>query len=97
MCHLALKHCKHVVLVLNILLILNTGEQPSDSEVQLLLDEVEKYTLASHLLWGLWGIVSVYLLCIAYSLQQSVVTIKRDITITRNPMSIYKQYAEFGR
>ncbi|PNX96587.1 choline/ethanolamine kinase [Trifolium pratense] len=34
------------------------GEQASDSEVQQLLDEVEKYTLASHLLWGLWGIVS---------------------------------------
>jgi len=41
------------------LLVLNTGEQPSDNEVQQLLDEVEKYTLASHLLWGLWGIVSV--------------------------------------
>ena len=38
---------------------MNTGEQPSDNEVQQLLDEVEKYTLASHLLWGLWGIVSV--------------------------------------
>jgi choline/ethanolamine kinase len=41
------------------LLMLKTGEQVSDSEVQQLLDEVEKYTLASHLLWGLWGIVSV--------------------------------------
>jgi choline/ethanolamine kinase len=41
------------------LLVLKTGEQVSDSEVQQLLDEVEKYTLASHLLWGLWGIVSV--------------------------------------
>ncbi|CAJ2657283.1 unnamed protein product [Trifolium pratense] len=36
----------------------SSGEQASDSEVQQLLDEVEKYTLASHLLWGLWGIVS---------------------------------------
>ncbi|WJX93046.1 hypothetical protein P8452_74617 [Trifolium repens] len=36
----------------------SSGEQVSDSEVQQLLDEVEKYTLASHLLWGLWGIVS---------------------------------------
>lgn len=42
---------------------LNTGEQPSDSEVQQLLDEVEKYTLASHLLWGVWGIISVSSLC----------------------------------
>ncbi|AET02481.2 choline/ethanolamine kinase [Medicago truncatula] len=36
----------------------SSGEQPSDNEVQKLLDEIEKYTLASHLLWGLWGIVS---------------------------------------
>ncbi|XP_012574265.1 probable choline kinase 2 isoform X2 [Cicer arietinum] len=36
----------------------SSGEQASDSEVQQLLDEVEKYTLASHLLWGLWGIIS---------------------------------------
>ncbi|KAJ1382233.1 Protein kinase-like domain superfamily [Sesbania bispinosa] len=35
-----------------------SGEQPSDNEVQQLLDEVEKYTLANHLLWGLWGIIS---------------------------------------
>lgn len=42
---------------------LNTGEQPSDSEVQQLLDEVEKCTLASHLLWGVWGIISVSSLC----------------------------------
>ncbi|XP_058761660.1 probable choline kinase 2 [Vicia villosa] len=36
----------------------SSGEKPSDNEVQQLLDEVEKYTLASHLLWGLWGIIS---------------------------------------
>ncbi|KAG2396588.1 choline kinase [Vigna angularis] len=36
------------------------GEQPSDTEVQQLLDEVEKYALASHLLWGIWGIISVH-------------------------------------
>ncbi|CAK8561149.1 unnamed protein product [Lathyrus sativus] len=35
-------------------------EKPSDNEVQQLVDEVEKYTLASHLLWGLWGIVSAH-------------------------------------
>ncbi|KAL3654620.1 hypothetical protein CASFOL_001605 [Castilleja foliolosa] len=35
-----------------------SGNQPSDREVQQLLQEVEKYTLASHLLWGLWGIIS---------------------------------------
>ncbi|XP_051124779.1 probable choline kinase 2 isoform X2 [Andrographis paniculata] len=30
----------------------------SDSEVKKLLQAVEKYTLASHLVWGLWGIIS---------------------------------------
>ncbi|KAJ4720434.1 Choline kinase [Melia azedarach] len=36
----------------------STGDQPSDVEVQQLLQDVEKYTLASHLSWGLWGIIS---------------------------------------
>lgn len=49
----------HIVVVIMKLLILNTGEKASDNEVQQLVDEVEKYTLASHLLWGLWGIISV--------------------------------------
>ncbi|TKY68402.1 choline kinase 2 [Spatholobus suberectus] len=40
------------------LLDLDTGEQPSDIEVDQLLDEVEKYALANHLLWGVWGIIS---------------------------------------
>ncbi|KAL6502173.1 hypothetical protein OROHE_024766 [Orobanche hederae] len=35
-----------------------TGDQSSDLDVHQLLQEVEKYTLASHLLWGLWGIIS---------------------------------------
>ncbi|KAH1253882.1 putative choline kinase 2 [Glycine max] len=34
------------------------GEQPSDSEVEQLLQEIEKYTLANHLFWGVWGIIS---------------------------------------
>jgi len=37
----------------------DTGKQPSDTEVEQLLDEVEKYALASHLLWGVWGVISV--------------------------------------
>lgn len=41
------------------LLDLNAGEQPSESEVEQLLQAVEKFTLASHLFWGLWGIISV--------------------------------------
>ncbi|KAK9048908.1 hypothetical protein SSX86_032125, partial [Deinandra increscens subsp. villosa] len=32
--------------------------QPVNSEVDSILKEVEKYTLASHLLWGLWGVIS---------------------------------------
>lgn len=32
--------------------------QPSDSEVRKFLQEVDKYTLASHLVWGLWGLIS---------------------------------------
>ena len=32
---------------------------PSDSEVEKLVQDVEKYTLASHLVWGLSGIISV--------------------------------------
>ncbi|KAG5033407.1 hypothetical protein JHK85_017389 [Glycine max] len=35
------------------------GEQLSNSEVEQLLQEIEKYTLANHLFWGVWGIISV--------------------------------------
>ncbi|KAA3481435.1 putative choline kinase 2 isoform X2 [Gossypium australe] len=36
----------------------SSGKKPRDSEVQQLLQDVEKYTLASHLTWGVWGIIS---------------------------------------
>uniref|UniRef100_A0A5B6YZB2 Putative choline kinase 2 isoform X3 n=1 Tax=Davidia involucrata TaxID=16924 RepID=A0A5B6YZB2_DAVIN len=36
----------------------SSGDQPSDLEMEQLVQDVEKYTLASHLLWGLWGIIS---------------------------------------
>nr|POF12012.1 putative choline kinase 2 [Quercus suber] len=36
----------------------SSGDEPSDIEVKQLLQDVEKYTLASHLVWGLWGIIS---------------------------------------
>lgn len=36
----------------------SSGNQPSDLEVGQLVQDVEKYTVASHLLWGLWGIIS---------------------------------------
>ncbi|KAK1388112.1 putative choline kinase 2 [Heracleum sosnowskyi] len=35
-----------------------SGKEPSDSEMERLVQEVEKYTLASHLFWGLWGLIS---------------------------------------
>ncbi|XP_010268600.1 PREDICTED: probable choline kinase 1 [Nelumbo nucifera] len=36
----------------------SSGNEPSNLEVEHLLQEAEKYTLANHLLWGLWGIIS---------------------------------------
>ncbi|XP_010928527.1 probable choline kinase 2 [Elaeis guineensis] len=36
----------------------SSGENANDAEVDDLLRSVEKYALASHLVWGLWGIIS---------------------------------------
>lgn len=36
----------------------HSGHVPSEAEVEQLVQDVEKYTLASHLFWGLWGIIS---------------------------------------
>ncbi|XP_068649269.1 probable choline kinase 2 [Aristolochia californica] len=36
----------------------SSGSEPSGDDVKQLLQDVEKYTLASHLTWGLWGIIS---------------------------------------
>ncbi|XP_016456756.1 putative choline kinase 2 [Nicotiana tabacum] len=36
----------------------SSGGSPSEQELEKLAQEVEKYTLASHLFWGLWGIIS---------------------------------------
>lgn len=35
-----------------------SGEEPQDADVEKLLHSIEKYTLASHIHWGLWGIIS---------------------------------------
>ena len=35
------------------------GKKPSKTEVDQLVNVAEKYTLASHLFWGLWGLISV--------------------------------------
>lgn len=40
------------------------GNQPSDKEVEQLVQDVENYTLADHLFWGLWGIISVHMFSI---------------------------------
>ncbi|CAO2834126.1 unnamed protein product [Amaranthus hypochondriacus] len=38
----------------------SSGDDPCDSEVENLLKDVDKYSLANHLFWGLWGIISAY-------------------------------------
>ncbi|GAY39724.1 hypothetical protein CUMW_046650 [Citrus unshiu] len=35
-------------------------KQPSETEVNQLVDDAEKYTLANHIFWGLWGLISAY-------------------------------------
>ncbi|KAI3961555.1 hypothetical protein MKW92_032749 [Papaver armeniacum] len=36
----------------------SSGDEPTEVDVEALVEDVEKYTLASHLIWGLWGIIS---------------------------------------
>ncbi|KAJ8760458.1 hypothetical protein K2173_015125 [Erythroxylum novogranatense] len=36
------------------------GNQASEDEIEQLLHDTEKYALASHLFWGLWGLISAY-------------------------------------
>uniref|UniRef100_A0A2P2NRH9 Putative choline kinase 3 n=1 Tax=Rhizophora mucronata TaxID=61149 RepID=A0A2P2NRH9_RHIMU len=38
----------------------SAGNQTSEDEIERLLHDVEMYTLASHLLWGVWGLISGY-------------------------------------
>ncbi|KAL9858584.1 putative phosphotransferase with an alcohol group as acceptor [Arabidopsis thaliana] len=38
----------------------SSGEEPKEHDIKQLLKDAEKYTLASHLFWGLWGIISEY-------------------------------------
>lgn len=54
-----LKDCNYRVICMKSW-ILSAGQQGSDIEVEQLLQEIEKYTLANHLFWGVWGIISVY-------------------------------------
>ncbi|KAH6782448.1 Protein kinase superfamily protein [Perilla frutescens var. hirtella] len=36
------------------------NNEPSEAAVNKLADDVEKYTLANHIFWGLWGLISAY-------------------------------------
>ncbi|KAK7270407.1 hypothetical protein RIF29_23515 [Crotalaria pallida] len=36
------------------------GKKPSNAKVEQLVNATEKYTLANHLFWGLWGLISSY-------------------------------------
>jgi len=38
----------------------SSGHQPTDTEVKQFADDIEKFTLASHIFWGLWGLISAY-------------------------------------
>ncbi|PIN02841.1 Choline kinase [Handroanthus impetiginosus] len=38
----------------------SAGQEPSDTTVDQFVDDIEKYTLANHIFWGLWGIISAY-------------------------------------
>ncbi|CAA0265381.1 unnamed protein product [Arabidopsis thaliana] len=38
----------------------SSGEEPKEDDIKQLLKDAGKYTLASHLFWGLWGIISGY-------------------------------------
>ncbi|KAL2232093.1 probable choline kinase 1 [Sesamum indicum] len=38
----------------------SAGDEPSDAAIEQLADDVEKYTLANHIFWGLWGLISAY-------------------------------------
>ncbi|KAI3465431.1 hypothetical protein Pfo_022094 [Paulownia fortunei] len=38
----------------------SAGHEPSDTTVEQLADDIEKYTLANHIFWGLWGIISAH-------------------------------------
>ncbi|CAI0421612.1 unnamed protein product [Linum tenue] len=38
--------------------LISSADKPGDKEVEQFLNDVEKFTLGSHLFWGLWGIIS---------------------------------------
>ena len=44
-----------------------TGKKPSKAKVDQLVNTTEKHTLANHICWGLWGLISVSLTFPFYS------------------------------
>ncbi|KAL8166923.1 hypothetical protein V2J09_008422 [Rumex salicifolius] len=46
------------------------GEEPSESEVDALVESAEKYSLANHLLWGLRGLISPYVNMIEFDYKE---------------------------
>ncbi|KAL2334973.1 hypothetical protein Fmac_016186 [Flemingia macrophylla] len=46
------------------------GKKPSNTEVEQLVNLAEKYTLANHLFWGLWGLISCYVNTIDFDYQE---------------------------
>jgi len=36
----------------------STGDVPTEEQLEQVVQDVEKYTLANHLFWGIWGIIS---------------------------------------
>ncbi|KAG9139923.1 hypothetical protein Leryth_022873 [Lithospermum erythrorhizon] len=49
----------------------HAGHKPTESEVEQLANETEKYALASHLFWGLWGVISEHVNSIDFDLSES--------------------------
>ncbi|KAK7269775.1 hypothetical protein RIF29_22510 [Crotalaria pallida] len=49
---------------------LYTGKKPSNAKVEQLVNATEKYTLANHLFWGLWGLVSSYVFKIDFDFKE---------------------------
>ena len=79
---------------------LHTGNKPSNAKVNQLVKATEKYTLANHLFWGRWGLISVRFI---YLFSNSLVILSIRYT---NIVCMYMQsyvnkidfdYKEYGR
>ncbi|KAM7492405.1 hypothetical protein LguiA_035326 [Lonicera macranthoides] len=47
-----------------------SGDKLCNQKVEQLVQEIEKYTLASHLFWGLWGIISAHVNAIDFNYKE---------------------------